>query len=247
MPRPVSDTVTVRRTWPSSGRRRGSGASTRPRSVNFTALPIRLVAICRTRAAVAAHGQAGEPVPVALERDSLLGRRRPASSPSRRRDLPPARKARPTSWRFPLSTRLRSSRSEISAICAFAEPKRTSTSSFCSLVELCGAQELRYPEDAVHRRAQLVADVRQELGLAAVGRLRGVERPLQPPGRAHGVARAHAADRRHDRERQPERQGDLPQDAGAGARRRPDDVADRFAGQSRPAARRLARRGAGAA
>jgi len=35
-------------------------------------------------------------------------------------------------------------------------------------------EELREPDDRVQRRAQLVAHVRQELGLGGVGRLRGV-------------------------------------------------------------------------
>ena len=103
-------------------------------------------------------------------------------------------------------------------------------------VELGGLQELGRAQHAVHRRAQLVADIGEELGAAAVGRAGGDQRPLEPAGRAHGVDRADRADRRREAERERERDGRLAQDARPGARGIPDDIGDDL-----PRSRRAAR------
>ena len=66
------------------------------------------------------------------------------------------------------------------------------------VVEVGDLEELGRAQHAVHRRPELVADIRQELGPAAVRRLRRDQGAFEPPRRAHGVERADGADRRRD-------------------------------------------------
>ena len=60
-----------------------------------------------------------------------------------------------------------------------AQECAVSANSRCSGVRSVSVQEARHPEHAVHRRADLVAHVRQELGLQARGRQRRIARPLE--------------------------------------------------------------------
>ena len=161
------------------------GTTTSPRSVNLIALPTRFVRTCRGGPDRRRDGRArrtarGRPAP-----GLSAGREPPASSSGPR----PCRAAR---------TAIRSSsqlaRFDLREIEDVVDDRRAapgpdcamvSTYSRCSAVELRVEREVGHADDRVHRRADLVAHVGQEIGF-------GLASPL-PPSPWRRRARAPAA------------------------------------------------------
>ena len=139
-----------------------------PRSVNFNALPTRLMMTWARRPRS----------PRTLWRHVLARCRRPARPPSRaratRRSGGPRRRHRRTSKSvgsrstLPASILEKSRMSLMSASRAWLDSFTTPRHSRCSVESVGVERELRHADDAVHRRANLVAHVREEITLRPV-------------------------------------------------------------------------------
>ena len=169
MPMPVSRTDSS--TITSRSRRSADRHVTSPRpvGVNFTALPTRLSSTCRSRLRVAARAAPGMPRSTPASSVSALAARRGAEQARRRPRQPAAgRHRRVSSSACPASIFEKSSTSLMIASSAVGRLRIV-----CRDVALlvgraaCSSSSVGQADDAVHRRADLVADGGEERALGA--------------------------------------------------------------------------------
>ena len=216
-----------------------------PLSVNFSALPIRFVAICRKASASPSTSRraSGAIATRSASRFSSISgaiRRTVSSSTAagsngacverHRAGLDPRDVEQPV---HQLELAARRGEQDVEHV-----PRLR--------LQLAHLQELGDADDAVQRRAKLVADVAQELGLGPVRGPGLRQRALEPARRADELARDQehdGADRDHQPDERPQRR---PQHGPAGGRRRPAHPGERR-GRRRRRARSTSSPGAGSA
>ena len=174
MPIPSSATLSRRRSLPALRASRSMRTRTSPASVNFTALPSRLVNTWRrtARRRDGRHEPVGPATGVAFSR--ARGSRRTSSSSSARKSPPlPASAASSSRAKWRTSLRIASSPSRC---------RQCPQALAVTLAERCLAQQLGHAQDAVQRGTDLMAHGREKTALGAVGGFRLVLRPAQAGG-----------------------------------------------------------------